>query len=155
MAQVRHIVSLALEMREKAGIKIRQPLQTLTVSSMQLTKEYLALVKDEVNVKEVVVDSALAQGEVMLDTVLTPILKEEGFIRDVVRVIQDARKKARLSPHNTAFLSIGVSGGARAIIEQHLQELESLTRMKKITVGGVGMDAVSVGEHTISIVIHV
>ncbi|KKQ34198.1 MAG: Isoleucine-tRNA ligase, partial [Candidatus Nomurabacteria bacterium GW2011_GWB1_37_5] len=64
METVRKIVSLGLEARQKAGIKVRQPLASLKVSAkggsasggksfLKLSSEYFDLIKDEVNVKEV------------------------------------------------------------------------------------------------------
>ena len=92
MAHVRRLVSLGLELREKAGIKVRQPLGVFETSSA-LTGPLCALVADELNVKEVKINSA---GE-KLDTELTPELKEEGMYREWVRAIQGWRKEQGLS----------------------------------------------------------
>jgi isoleucyl-tRNA synthetase len=55
MREVRRFASLGLEARMKAKINVRQPLSRLTIkSSMKLSSDYLDLIKDEVNVKEVI-----------------------------------------------------------------------------------------------------
>ena len=99
MAEVRAVVSAALELRAHASIKVRQPLASLTITQ-SLSEEYLALIRDEVNVKEVKQARLPArQGtELALDTALTPELITEGQIRDVIRVLQDARKEAACDP---------------------------------------------------------
>lgn len=108
MAEVRRVVSLGLEARQKAAIKVRQPLSTLTVSSKGLRGkgELLDLIKDEVNVKTVLVDETIPLGEVMLDVSITDALKKEGELRDLIREIQDLRKKANLQPKEKAVLTV-------------------------------------------------
>ena len=96
MARARAVSSLGLQAREKAGIKIRQPLQTLTAKALPDDAALRAIIADEVNVKEVVEDAALSE-EVTLDTTLTSALKEEGALREWVRAIQDWRKTSKLS----------------------------------------------------------
>jgi isoleucyl-tRNA synthetase len=96
MKEVRRLASLALEARNRAGIKIRQPLALLSVKTA-LPDEYLGLLKDEINVKDVEVNTQLAD-DVALDTALTPELEEEGRMRELVRSIQDLRKERGLKP---------------------------------------------------------
>jgi isoleucyl-tRNA synthetase len=57
----------------------------------------LAILKSEVNVKEIVFASELA-AEVELDTAITPALREEGLVREVARMFQELRQKAGLEP---------------------------------------------------------
>jgi isoleucyl-tRNA synthetase len=115
MERVREIVALALAKRAKAGIKVRQPLQKLTLRlrpperqrrvkkngvlrpGQEIDKELIDLIKDEINVKEIVFDSKI-KGEIELDTKINPQLKEEGIIREVIRHIQEMRKKMGLKP---------------------------------------------------------
>ncbi|MSR70561.1 hypothetical protein EXS62_00770 [Candidatus Kaiserbacteria bacterium] len=96
MARVRSICSLGLQAREKAGIKIRQPLQKLIAKSAPKDAGLRTIIADEVNVKEVVEDQIL-QEEVVLDIELTAELKEEGTLREWVRAIQEWRKTSKLS----------------------------------------------------------
>lgn len=115
MAEVRRIVSLALELRAKAGIKIRQPLAKLEVPK-KFSKELAALIFDEINVKE------LVEGkELVLDTTLTPELKEEGEVRDLVRLIQDLRKKVGLDPGDRIALTLPKVYAH--LIEKHSKEI--------------------------------
>ncbi len=96
MKDVRHLTTQALEARSKANMKIRQPLSKLTVRA-ELTKEFLDILGEEVNVKEVVRDNSMNM-DVVLDINLTPELIEEGEVREIVRGIQELRKEKNLKP---------------------------------------------------------
>ncbi len=94
MKEVRSVVSRALEERNKAGIKVRQPLALLTLKK-EIPETYRQLIRDEVNVKEVRIDPALSE-DMVLDTNLTDELRGEGMARDAIRAIQDKRKEEKL-----------------------------------------------------------
>jgi hypothetical protein len=51
----------------------------------------IEVLKDEVNVKEIIFDAKM-EKEVELDVVLTPELKEEGELRELLRKIQKRQK---------------------------------------------------------------
>lgn len=97
MAETRRLVSLALELRQKANIKVRQPLQSLSIKTHSLSEEYLEIIKDELNVKEILIEKDLNE-EISLNTTLTPELIEEGKMREVIRAIQEWRKEKNLTP---------------------------------------------------------
>ena len=82
MHSAREIVSLALEARTAAKIKVRQPLRNLKIKDqkLKLNEDFLKLIKDEVNVKEIIFDASLPEA-VWLDTLVTPELKIEGELR--------------------------------------------------------------------------
>ncbi len=101
MEQVREIVNLGLNHRNKAQIKVRQPLAKVTIKT-SLAAEldgYQDLIKEELNVKivELVAVDDEKQLEVELETELTEELKQEGLVREVIRAVQSARKKAGLN----------------------------------------------------------
>jgi len=56
MEQIRQIAAEALAQRAKAGIKVRQPLNKLTINNKQIAsnKELAELIKEEVNVKKII-----------------------------------------------------------------------------------------------------
>ena len=134
MAEVRRIVTLTLEARTKAGIKVRQPLSRVILRNddkdIASDEEYLALIKDEVNVKEVILDGAI-KDEVMLDSSLTPELIKEGNAREVMRFIQDMRKKEGLSPKDAIVLTIETTEEGKEIIEAFKEEIVKTARIEE------------------------
>ena len=147
MADARAIVTQALEARDKAGIKVRQPLASLSIpTSSKLTDEYLSIIADEVNVKTV----RKAGDDVVLDTALTLELKEEGFIRDLIRAIQDARKTAGLNPRDSARLTISTSD-AKEIIERNDSAIKQATTVSKISFGEAKAEPEDIGGYQIAI----
>ncbi len=99
---------------------------------MQYPKEFLELIKDEVNVKEIVFDKKI-KNEVELDTAINDELKEEGIVREIIRKVQDLRKKAGLLPSDTE-IAIGYSTGSglAGILLKNKEEILSATRSKEL-----------------------
>ena len=126
MAEIRKIASLALEARAKAGIKVRQPLASLSVkrqvTSDKYGKELFDILKDEINVKEIIFDPKI-KDEVELDTKITPELKVEGQLRDLVRIIQDLRKKAGYTPKDKIYLWLEAPE-IESAINKHLNDFK-------------------------------
>ncbi len=112
MQVTRKIVELALAKRDEAKIKVRQPLNRLEVRSkkLELKNDFVGLIKDEVNVKEVelAIDGSLANENeiaVKLDTAITPELKKEGIRREIVRYVNALRKEAGLTINDKIILN--------------------------------------------------
>jgi len=102
MEKVREIASYALKERADAGIKVRQPLLSLTIRE-RLEEEFLSILREEINVKEIIFDKGQKE-EARLNTKITPELKREGNIREIIRVIQSLRKDANLVPKDKITL---------------------------------------------------
>ena len=95
MAAAREFAAAGLAARAEKGIKVRQPLASMTVG-VKLEKPFAAIVAEEVNVKEILfVDK---KEGVELDAEITPALREEGLVREVARMFQELRQKAGLEP---------------------------------------------------------
>ncbi len=99
MQEARKVVAMGLEARAKAGIKVRQPLETIKTTITFsgggiIISDLFGTIKAELNVKNVL----LGQDKDELDTVITPELKEEGMVREFIRHVQELRKKEDLSP---------------------------------------------------------
>jgi len=118
MAEVRRVASVALAKRASAGIKVRQPLASLTLNTTLLKgkKELLEILKDEVNVKDVLFDGK-STDDVMLDSTITHELQEEGWLRELVRTVQGLRQDAKCSPQDTVSLYLEVSDELRHVVE--------------------------------------
>lgn len=127
MDRTRSLVSLALEARAKANIKVRQPLASLSITD-DLSAEYLELIKDEVNVKEV----KTGQPELMLDTEITEELKKEGRVRDVIRLIQEERKQNNFVPMDQVSATFDVGDELKEITQAFSEDIKKETGLKQI-----------------------
>jgi len=127
MKKIREVVSLALAERAKAGIKVRQPLGELQITNYELKreKELLELIKDEVNIKEISFGKTLK-----LDTKITPGLKEEGMIREVIRQIQEMRKRAKLKPKDKILVQYFGEPKLNEILEKNKKIILKETKAK-------------------------
>ena len=106
MAQTRSIVSKCLESRANAGKNVRQVLAsaTVTLPTGELGEEYVALIKDEVNVK--VVEVVKGDYSVSLDVTMTPALVREGTVREIIRRVNAMRKNAGLTIENRILVYV-------------------------------------------------
>nr|MBP9821540.1 class I tRNA ligase family protein [Candidatus Paceibacterota bacterium] len=135
MKQVRRLVTLGLEARQKVNVKVRQPLQKLSIPKCELSDGHLEILKDELNIKEIVIDEKLAEGEVVLDTEITSELQREGYARELMRALQDMRKKAGLNPTDVIALSIETNDAGRAVIESFQSEIQKVVNVKELIFG--------------------
>ncbi len=127
MNSLRKIVSITHEKRSKVGIKVRQPLQTLTINT-KLEKEYIDILKEEVNVKEVIFGK-----DIVLDTTISKDLAEEGKIRDLVRSIQDLRKSENYQPVEFIdVLDLKVSNEFALVVKKYEDFIINKTKVKMI-----------------------
>lgn len=123
MAETRKIVSLGLELRAKSNIKVRQPLSELKLKIKSLGEDYLPLIEDELNVKKVSV-GVTQDEEVALDTNITPELKAEGALRELVRNLQDMRKKMGLNPQDKVLLKVSTDISGKDFVKKFETELK-------------------------------
>jgi len=143
MAQVRNIVSLALEARAKSGLKVRQPLASITVKSEMLAPELALIIADELNVKEVKWSKDIPT-DVELDTVITPELKKEGQFRELLRTVQGLRKDSKLEPSDVITLTIKTSDEGRALVEMFADELKKTALVREIIFSDVAGESVDI-----------
>src|SRR3989344_215193 len=139
MKEARDIVTLALAQRAVKAIKVRQPLSLLKVNRKKykgLNEDLLNIIKDEINVKEVLFDDKI-EGDIELDINITEELKEEGIIRDIIREAQEARKSLLLNPSNKANMIIDLS---KDLISKNKEYLMKELRLNEIMVNSLSED---------------
>ncbi len=91
MTTVRTLVEQILALREQHSLKVRQPLASVTLPQT-LESTYLEILLEEVNIKTAITGDLLS-----INTELTPELKEEGMVRELVRTINALRKQKKLT----------------------------------------------------------
>ncbi|MGX6605056.1 isoleucine--tRNA ligase [Micromonosporaceae bacterium Da 78-11] len=211
MDAIREVASAALSLRKARALRVRLPLASLTVATADATalSGFADLVKDEVNVKDVVftddvaaycrqvltvvpralgprlgkqvqqvikavkagdwelVDGApvaagitlqenefelklvaadvensaplpAGAGVVVLDTAVTPELAAEGLARDVIRVVQQARRDADLDVSDRISLVVSAAGSVRTAIETHRDFVAGETLATSLTFADSG-----------------
>lgn len=119
MGIVQTCVELGHALRKEKQLKVRQPLAQFIVVGHELDAEYRAIIRDEMNVQEVVVAKAVPTGDefasrksgpvsISLDLTITDELRQLGIVREVVRHINAMRKDARLSiaDHVTVYFEV-------------------------------------------------
>jgi len=131
MELVREYVNQGLSIRAKERQKVRQPLASVTVPTLGTTIDFKDILKDELNVKEV-----FDGGEVSLDLYVTPELKREGLMREVVRHVQSARKDAGLNVDDRIVLSLKTDNDElQQAIKEHEKTISDETLATSIKPG--------------------
>ncbi|MFN3188156.1 MAG: class I tRNA ligase family protein [Candidatus Paceibacteria bacterium] len=151
MGMVREFVTLALEARTKANIKVRQPLQTLLLN-VEMGDEYKSVIADEVNVKEIVYGEG-QEARLVLDTNLTPELLSEGAVREVMRTIQDMRKAGGLEPADRIMLTIDTDEAGQEAIKSHLELLTKTVGASEVEYAPAGGATVEVADYRFGLAI--
>src|SRR3989344_9602277 len=105
MIDVQKIIQEALAQREKIQMGIRWPLSEVEIHTKHKISSFKNLIKTQVNVKKVSVRQS-KEEKVILDHKLNSELLKGGYTREVIRRIQDMRKKANLKKHDKIEIDI-------------------------------------------------
>ena len=101
MNLLRDYVNQGLSIRAKEGLKVRQPLASVTIASNGKFIDFTDILKEELNVKDVKMGN-----EFTIDLVLNPELISEGLMREVIRHVQATRKEAGFNVDDRIKLSL-------------------------------------------------
>jgi isoleucyl-tRNA synthetase len=115
MARARQAVEAGLAARDAARMKVRQPLASIALPGDPLPEDVAQIVREELNVKELV----FGAPEVKLNTEITEELRLEGLAREVVRAIQDRRKKLGLNVEDRIHARYEADGMLVRAIQRH------------------------------------
>lgn len=140
MKATRLVVTDGLSVRGEHKIKVRQPLAKLTYTNeRRLAPELEQIIAEEVNVKAVVWNNTEQLEGVVLDTEVSPQLKAEGQMRDVVRHIQNARKAAGLDVDDRIILTLETQNETLAgAFKAHASTIKHETLAIEIKTKGAG-----------------
>ena len=140
MAEVRGYVNEALALRAKNGVKIRQPLKEVVIPHVASDlKWFVEILQEELNVKGVsyVVLEKDENGKILshkpaekvdFNFEITPELRAEGLMREIIRHIQASRKKAGLNVDDRIELNFSsenedLSGAFKKFIQEISKEV--------------------------------
>jgi len=153
MSVIRDLASLGLQIRQTSGIKVRQPLGTMEVSTAMAKtikeKELWEILKDELNIKEIktVAHFSKANGfkestfnrlSANLDTTITPELYKEGLMKDLIRGLQDLRQKAGLKPGDIIELGLVTKNpDVNSILKENLSVIGEAVKARKLVLAAV------------------
>lgn len=123
MEQLREYVTSGLSLRAQNHLKVRQPLSEVSVPGNGKCMDFEEILKEELNVK------AIKFGEEFsLETRVTPDLKREGLMREVVRQVQSARKKAGLNVDDRITLGLSTDDTElQKAIDEHAATIKQET----------------------------
>lgn len=139
MAMVRKICEIGHSLRAQSGLKVRQPLEECIVIGNPMGSEMIELIKDELNVKQVLFKDQLPSGanweasdqqeiKIALNTELSEDLKNEGRLRELSRQINSCRKKASLTKNDQVKLYYQTENKPiQSLIEKNIDQLKEST----------------------------
>lgn len=135
MNLTREIVSIILKERDISQLPLRQPLSKVVINSPLLEKEFLDIISEETNIKEV---SQIESTEIsaLIDKEITPLLEDEGLARELVRIIQATRKKNALVKEDKISLNLFLD-------HTRAEEVYKFISSEKLR---LGVDTVTFGE---------
>ncbi|MBI5149082.1 isoleucine--tRNA ligase [Candidatus Pacearchaeota archaeon] len=132
----KEVIEKALAIRAEQKIGVRWPLSKVIVKIKKekenAVKKLSEIIKTQLNVKNVDIMIVKDEERVELDTKITPKLEAEGYAREIVRRIQDARKKAGLKKDQKIDLLLQLNEKLRKIVEEYKEMLADKVNAVKL-----------------------
>lgn len=157
MLIIREAIKDGLSARADAGIKVRQPLSHATIHNPPASLKnstysgvLLVVLKEELNVKDVHYqdDITVPNSEspmrytVVLDTSIPSELEREGMMREVIRQVQNARKKADLNVDDRITLKLFTADSELVkAIDEHKEAIATETLATSLKMAEKGTES--------------
>jgi len=166
MSRARELVEIGLALRDKKGLKVRQPVEKFLVSKeYNLSEKILRIIAEEINAKEVKIADLTSLASDKYEIYLNPVtniatagldfeitqeLRFEGDMRELVRNIQEQRKKGGLNPGNVINLQIKTNEVGQALVNKFTEEIKRGTGTREIKLE-MGIGETQIGEASFGI----
>ena len=139
MTAVRQICERGHSQRKEQAIKVRQPLNKLTIhSNRKLGTDLLELVGEELNVKSVeLIEQEDLDIKLDFDTDISEELKLEGLARDLVRQLQEMRKERRFKVDDFVSIELEDSVTNRALLGVFEKYVKEKAKVKELKLGPI------------------
>jgi isoleucyl-tRNA synthetase len=148
MSKARELVEIGLALRDRKSLKVRQPVgQYLVSKDFGVSEKMLGIIADEINSKEVKIsdlsglsaekyeiytNEATNQIVSALDYEITPELRAEGGARELMRNIQELRKKSGLNPGDMIKLKVTSDSSGQNLVNKFIEEIKKGTGTTEI-----------------------
>ena len=137
--KVLQVIEIGMAERNKVQIGLKWPLAKATLTmpaETNFSEELKGLIKRQLNLKDIVIKKG-NELKIELDTKMNPELESEGFVREISRRVQDARKKAGLNKTDRIDLSVGCDAEMTKLLKKNEKMLMERTNTFKLEIGNV------------------
>ncbi|PIZ00572.1 isoleucine--tRNA ligase [bacterium (Candidatus Howlettbacteria) CG_4_10_14_0_8_um_filter_40_9] len=146
----------------KYGPRVKEIGKAVIEGKYEITENGVKVGKDLISYEEVLVnfksksEEYIVEGDglvlVALDINITEELKQEGIARDVVRIVQDLRKKADLDVSDRINISLGTDSEIlKKVFEKYDAYIRKETLAEKIDLGKTDGEEVEIEKETATI----
>lgn len=138
MEIIKSIIESANAERQEKGIKLRWPIDKMVIKCDDKVKKAVNVLKDIIkvmaNVKDVLVLERLNKGREFEGGILAlgNVIKDEAFIRELIRKIQISRKKEGLIISQKIYLFLKTDGKTKNLLKNFEKELKRGVGANKI-----------------------
>ena len=157
METVRKLVEMGLSLRSEAKVKVRQPLGQFCIFTLSLSSDLKNILSDELNVKEVVsvlqgdgwLEKTEGEFRVALNVEVTEQLKKEGYVRELIRGINQIRKEQNLTISDLVTLEYDTEDeNFKQILNEYQEDIQSSVLAQSMREGSgineIKVDGVSI-----------
>jgi isoleucyl-tRNA synthetase len=151
MQEVLKIIEKGMAERDNLKIGLKWPLSKAKITCKEKLKdEMLEIIKRQLNVKKAEIKKG-GEIAVELDTKMTPELEAEGYAREIIRRIQDARKKAGLQKQQKIDLLLLVDKNMKTGLQKHREMLAERANARNFEIKDIVDKTAVLGKYKLTI----
>ncbi|MEM7821352.1 MAG: isoleucine--tRNA ligase [Candidatus Aenigmatarchaeota archaeon] len=155
MDLIREIFEACSEARQKAKIKLRWPIKEMIITSKEkrvlgAAKKFKEVLLNICNAKTISItpkkpvgefsEAAFSLGKVLVCSKIDEKLLEEALIREIVRKVQEMRKKYGFKVRESISLTLSSDDRTNKILEKHKSKIKMEVGAKELSIGKIKGD---------------